>query len=67
MIEEWRPISNCKVKEVSQYFQRSPIRISQVIIESKDELHKNEHLRKTIEELKEDLIPSDGRKRIFRC
>jgi hypothetical protein len=32
------------------------MRMSQAIIQSKDELHKNEHLRKTIEELKEDLI-----------
>ena len=38
-----------------------------VIIQSKDDLHKNEHLGKTIEELNGDLIPSEGRKRIFRC
>jgi hypothetical protein len=56
MIEEWRPISSRRVKEVSWYFQRSTMRMSQAIIQSKDELHKNEHLRKTIEELKEDLI-----------
>jgi hypothetical protein len=41
--------------------------MGQVIIQSKGELNKNKHLRKTIEELKGDLIPSDGRKRIFRC
>jgi hypothetical protein len=39
-----------------RHFQRSSMRMSQGFIQFKDELHKNEHLRETIEELKEDLI-----------
>jgi hypothetical protein len=35
------------------HLQRSPMRISQAILQSHDELHKNEPLRKTIEESKE--------------
>jgi hypothetical protein len=50
------PISSCRVKEVSWHFQRSPMRISQAMIQSEDELHKDKHLRNTIEKLKRDLI-----------
>jgi len=38
------------------------MRISQAINQSEDELHKNEHLRKTIEKLKEDLIKKAKKK-----
>ncbi len=36
--------------------------MSQAIIPPEDELHKNEHPRKTIEELKEDLIKKAKKK-----
>lgn len=29
MIEEWRPISSCRAKEVSWHFQRSPMLIEE--------------------------------------
>jgi REP element-mobilizing transposase RayT len=59
-----RVISGCMVVDVARHFQRSPMRMSQAIIQFENELRKDEHLRKTIEKLKEDLIKR-GKKKYF--
>jgi CRISPR/Cas system CSM-associated protein Csm4 (group 5 of RAMP superfamily) len=59
-----RMISGCKVTDVSEHFQRSPMRMSQTIIQFENKLHKDEPLRKTIEKLKEVLIKK-GKKKYF--
>ncbi len=59
-----RTISGCKGTEVSKHFQRSLMRMSQVIIQFENKLHKDEPLRKPIEELKEALIKK-GKKKYF--
>jgi hypothetical protein len=46
------------VTEVAQHFQRSPMRISQAIIQFENELREGKHLWKTIEKLEEDSIRS---------
>ena len=52
------PIPAFRVTEVAQHFQRSPMRISQAIIQFENELREGKHLRKTIEKLEEDSIRS---------
>jgi hypothetical protein len=52
------------VKDVARHFQRSPMRMSQAIIQFENELRKDGHPRKTIEKLKEDLIKK-GKKTYF--
>ena len=52
------------ITDVALHFQRSPMRMSQAIIQFEDRLRKDEHLRKTIEKLKEDLIKK-GKKKYF--
>jgi len=59
-----RVISGHMVIDEAQHFQRSPMRISQAIVQLENELRKDEHLRKTIEKLKEDLIKK-GKKKYF--
>lgn len=59
-----RVISGHMVTDVARHFHRSPMRISQAIIQFEDELRKDEHLRKTIEKLKEDLVKK-GKKKYF--
>ncbi len=59
-----RVISGHMITDVARHFQRSPMRISQAIIQFEDRLRKDEHLRKTIEKLKEDLIKK-GKKKYF--
>jgi hypothetical protein len=50
--------------DVAQHFQRSPMRISQAIIQLENKIPKDKHLMKTIERLKEDLIKK-GKKKYF--
>ena len=59
-----RVISGCMVVDVARYFQRSPMRMSQAIIQFEDELGKDKLLRETIEKLKESLIKK-GKKKYF--
>ena len=59
-----RAISAHMVTYVARHFQRSPMRMSQAIIRFENELRKDEHLRKTIDKLKEDLIKK-GKKKYF--
>jgi REP element-mobilizing transposase RayT len=59
-----RVLSGYRVAEVARHFQRSPMRISQAIIQFEDNLREDERLRKRIENLKEDLIKK-GKKKYF--
>jgi len=59
-----RVLSACMVTDVAHHFQRSPMRMSQAIIQFENRLRKDEQLRKTIEKLKEDLIKK-GKKKYF--
>jgi putative transposase len=59
-----RTLSGHMVIDVAQHFQRSPMRISQAIIQLENKIPKDEHLMKTIERLKEDLIKK-GKKKYF--
>jgi len=59
-----RLISGHMVTDVARHFQRSPTRMSQAVIQFENELRKDEHLRKIIEKLKEDLIKK-GKKKYF--
>jgi hypothetical protein len=52
------------VMDVAQHFQRSPMRISQAIIQLENKIPKDKHLTKTIEKLKEDLIKK-GKEKYF--
>jgi putative transposase len=59
-----RVISAYMVKDVACHFQRSPMRMSQAIIQFENKLRKDEQLRKSLEKLKEDLIKK-GKKKYF--
>jgi hypothetical protein len=59
-----RLISGYMVTDVARHFQRSSTRMSQAVIQFENELRKDEHLRKTIEKLKEKLIKK-GKKKYF--
>jgi hypothetical protein len=52
------------ITDVARHFQRSRMRMSQAIIQFEDRFRKDEHLRKTIEKVKEDLIKK-GKKKYF--
>ena len=52
------------VIDVALHFQRSPMRMSQAIIQFENELRKDEQPRKSVEKLKEDLIKK-GKKKYF--
>ena len=59
-----RLISGHMVTDVARHFQRSSTRMSQAVIQFENELRKDEHLRKTTEKLKENLIKK-GKKKYF--
>ena len=59
-----RGLSGYMIKEVAEHFRRSPMRISQSIIELENGLRKDEFLRAMIEKLKEDLSKK-GKKKYF--
>jgi putative transposase len=59
-----RGLSGYMIKEVAEHFRRSPMRISQSIIELEKGLRKDEFLRAMIEKLKEDLSKK-GKKKYF--
>ena len=50
-----RVLAGQRVKDIAEHFQRSPMRISQAIIEFENRLRGDDSLRKTTDELKEDL------------
>jgi len=50
-----RGLAGQRVKDIAEHFQRSPMRISQAIIEFENKLRGDESLRKMTEKLKEDL------------
>jgi len=52
------------VRDVARHFQRSPMRISQAIIQLENEILEDKRFRKTIEKLKEDFIKK-GKKKYF--
>lgn len=59
-----RILTGHKVVELAQHFQRSPMRMSQAIIEFEKKLHEDENLRKSVEELKKGLMKM-GKKKYF--
>ena len=59
-----RMVSGHMVTDVAQHFQRSPMRISQAIIQLENKILKDKRLMKTIEGLKEDLMKK-GKKKYF--
>ena len=50
-----RVLSGQKVKDIAEHFQRSPMRISQAIIEFENRLRGDESLRKATDKRKKDL------------
>jgi hypothetical protein len=50
------------VKDIAEYFRRSPMRISQTIIEVEKRLHEDGSFRKMVEKLEKDLINQAKRK-----
>ena len=50
-----RVLAGQRVKDIAEHFQRSPMRISQAIIEFENRLRVDESLRKMTAKLKEDL------------
>jgi len=59
-----RVVSGHMVMDVAQHFQRSPMRISQAIIQLENKISKDKHLMETIVRLKEDLTKK-GKKKYF--
>jgi hypothetical protein len=57
-------ISGYTVKEVADYFRRSPVTISEAIIKVEDLLREDKSFEKTIKRIGENLIK--GRKRKYR-
>ena len=50
-----RVLAGQRGKDIAQHFQRSPMRISQAIIEFESRLHGDDSLRKITDKLEEDL------------
>ena len=50
-----RALAGQRVKDIGEHFQRSPMRISQAIIEFENRLRRDESLGKITKKLKEDL------------
>jgi hypothetical protein len=50
------------VKDIAGHFRRSPMRISQAIIEVEKRLRENESIKKMVEKLEKDLIKQAKRK-----
>jgi len=59
-----RMISGYMVKEVADYFRRSPVTISEAIIKVEDLLREDKSFERTVKHLRENLIK--GRKRKYR-
>ena len=59
-----RMISGYTVKEVADYFRRSPVTISEAIVKIEDILRENKSFERTVKHLRENLIK--GRKRKYR-
>jgi CRISPR/Cas system CSM-associated protein Csm4 (group 5 of RAMP superfamily) len=50
-----RVLAGQRIKDIAEHFQRSPMRISQAIIEFENRLRGDDSLRKMTDKLKEDL------------
>jgi len=50
------------VKDIAEHFRRSPMRISQTIIEVENRLHEDESFRKMVEKLRRGLIKQAKKK-----
>jgi hypothetical protein len=57
-----RTLAGQMVKDIAEHFRRSPMRISQAIIEFETRLGKDESLRKMAEQLEEDLSKRANKK-----
>jgi putative transposase len=57
-----RKLAGKMVKDIAEHFQRSPIRMSQAIIEIETRLRKDESLRKTVGQLEEGLRKQSKKK-----
>jgi hypothetical protein len=57
-----RVLAGHMVKDIAELFQRSPMRISQGIIESENRLSRDNSLRKILNKLKEDLSKQTKKK-----
>jgi len=57
-----RALAGQRVKEISEHFRRSPMRISQAIIEMEERLHHDESLKKVVNRLEKDLNKDAKRK-----
>ena len=53
-----------RVAEAARHFQRSPMRTSQAVFQFWNQLRKDDHLRKTIDKLKEGLIKKGKKKNV---
>jgi len=57
-----RVLAGQMVKEITEHFERSPMRMSQAIIEFETELRKDESLRKLVGELEKELTQQAKKK-----
>ncbi len=57
-----RGLTGQMVKEIAEHFRRSPMRISQAIIEVENRLREDESFRKKVEKVEKDLIKQAKRK-----
>jgi putative transposase len=57
-----RGLGGWMVKDIAGHFRRSPMRISQAIIEVEKRLRENESIKKMVEKLEKDLIKQAKRK-----
>jgi len=59
-----RTISGCMIKEIADYFKRSPVTISEAVIKVEDLLRKDKSFERAVKRMEDDLIK--GRKRKYR-
>jgi len=59
-----RALAGQTVKEIAEHFRRSPMRISQAIIEMEERLHHDESLKRVVNRLEKDLS-KDAKKKYF--
>jgi len=52
-----------RVKEIAEHFRRSPVRISQAIIEMEERLHHDESLKRVVNRL--EKVGKDARGKYF--
>jgi len=59
-----RGLAGQRVKEIAEHFRRSPMRISQAIIEMEERLHHDDSLKRVVNRLEKDLS-KDAKKKYF--